>query len=128
MWSACACETNAVSRSSCGSNQRSNSGRKIPRSKVTFIISMYSFWKINLVYRLAYNGDFVAFKMGRRQGKRIGGSAYWRIAVWGSKTASRHGYNDQEVSTELMMLCKRPYADTPTRRHVSSEGGQLSRY
>ena len=23
-----------------------------------------------LVYRLAYNGDIVAFKMGRRQGKR----------------------------------------------------------
>ena len=31
------------------------------------------------LYRLAYNGDVVAFKMGRRQGKRVGGSAYRRI-------------------------------------------------
>ena len=36
-----------------------------------------------LVYRLAYNGDVVAFKMGRRLGKRVGGSAYWHIGVWG---------------------------------------------
>jgi hypothetical protein len=72
----------------------------------------------SVVYRLAYNGDIVAFKMGR-QGKRVGGSAYWRIGVWGSKTAFRHGYNDQEVSTELMMLCKRRHADTPIRRYVS---------
>src|ERR1700687_3065037 len=71
------------------------------------------------VYRLAYNGDVVAFKMGRRLGKRVGGSACWRIGVWGSKTAFRHGYNDQEVSTELMMLCKRRHADTPIRRYVS---------
>jgi hypothetical protein len=55
------------------------------------------------VCHLAYNGDVVAFKKGRRLGKRVGGSAYWRIGVWGSKTAFRHGYNDQEVSTELMM-------------------------
>src|SRR5580704_16902281 len=72
----------------------------------------------SVVYRLAYNGDVVAFKMGR-QGKRVGGSAYWRIGVWGSKTAFRHGYNDQEVSTELMMLCKRRHADTPIRLYVS---------
>src|SRR5271165_1608935 len=39
-------------------------------------------------------------------------SAYWRIGVWGSKTAFRHGYNDKEVSTELMMLCKRRHTDT----------------
>src|ERR1700687_1730244 len=71
------------------------------------------------VYRLAYNGDVVAFKMGRRLGKRVGGSAYWRIGVWGSKTAFRHGYNDQEVLTELMMLCKRRHADTPIRPYVS---------
>src|SRR5271169_33404 len=57
--------------------------------------------------------------MGRRLGKRVGGSAYWRIGVWRSKTAFRHGYNDQEVSTELMMLCKRRHADTPIRRYVS---------
>jgi hypothetical protein len=31
------------------------------------------------VYGLAYNGDVVAFKMGRRQGKRVGGSAYRRL-------------------------------------------------
>jgi len=42
-------------------------------------------------------------------------SAGWRIGVWGSKTAFGHRYNDQEVSTELMMLCKRRHADTPTR-------------
>jgi len=51
----------------------------------------------------------------RRLGKRIGGSAYWRIGVWGGKTASPHGYNDQEVLKELMMLCKRRHADTPIR-------------
>jgi hypothetical protein len=37
--------------------------------------------EVTLVYRLAYNGDVVAFKMGRRLGKRVGGSAYWRIGV-----------------------------------------------
>jgi hypothetical protein len=72
-----------------------------------------------LVYRLTYNGDVVAFKMGRPLGKRVGGSAYWRIGVWGGKTASRHGYNDQEVSKELMKLCKRRHADTPKHRYVS---------
>jgi hypothetical protein len=35
--------------------------------------------------RLAYNGDVVAFKMGRRPGKRVGGSAYRRIGVWASR-------------------------------------------
>ena len=30
------------------------------------------------------------------------GSAYWRIGVWGSKTAFRHGHIDQEVSMALM--------------------------
>jgi hypothetical protein len=54
-----------------------------------------------------------------RQGKRVGGSAYWRIGVWESKTAFRHGCNDQEVSTELMILCKRRHAHTPIRRYVS---------
>jgi hypothetical protein len=54
-----------------------------------------------------------------RQGKRVGGSAYWRIGVWESKTAFRHGCNDQEVSTELMILCKRRHAHTPIRRNVS---------
>ena len=53
------------------------------------------------------------------RGKRVGGSAYWRIGVWGSKTAFRHGYNGQEVSTKLMMLCKRRHTDTPIRRYVS---------
>jgi hypothetical protein len=48
-------------------------------------------------------------------GKRVGGSVYRRIGVWGSRTASRDGYNDQEVSTELMMLCKRRHTDTPIR-------------
>ena len=42
-----------------------------------------------LVYRLAYDGDLVAFKMGRRQGKRVGGSAYWRIGVSGDAFAQR---------------------------------------
>ena len=61
----------------------------------------------------------VAFKMGRLLGKRVGGSEYWRIGVWGSKTAFRHCYNDQEASTEPMTLCKRRHADPPTRRYVS---------
>jgi hypothetical protein len=63
---------------------------------------------------------FVAIKMGRRLGKRIGGSAYPRIGVWGSKTALtafRHAYRDQEVPTKLMTLCN---ADTPTRRHADT--------
>jgi hypothetical protein len=72
-----------------------------------------------LVYRLAYSGDVVAFKLGRRLGKRVAGSAYRRV---GSKTAFRHGCNDQEVSPELMMLCKRRHADTPIRRYVSPKG------
>jgi hypothetical protein len=67
------------------------------------------------VYRLAYIGDVVAFKMVRRLEKRVGGPAYWRIGVRGSKAAFRHRYNDHEVSTELMMLCKRRHADTPIR-------------
>src|SRR5271166_6477383 len=53
------------------------------------------------------------------QGKRIGVSVCRRIGVWGSKTAFRHGYSDQEVSAELMMLCKRRHTDTPIRRYVS---------
>jgi hypothetical protein len=57
-------------------------------------------------------------KMGRRLGKRVGGSAYWRIGVWGSKTTFRHGCNDQEVSTKLTTLCKRRHADSPIRRYV----------
>jgi len=48
-------------------------------------------------------------------GKRIGVSASRRIGVWGSKTAFRHGYNDREVSTNLMTLYKRRLADTPIR-------------
>ena len=32
-----------------------------------------------LVYRLAYNGDVVGFKMGGRQGKRVGVLAYRRL-------------------------------------------------
>ena len=47
--------------------------------------------------------------MGRRLGKRVGVLAYRRL---GRKTAFRHGYNDQEVSAELMMLCKRRHTDT----------------
>ena len=46
-------------------------------------------------------------------GERMGVSAYRRL---GKKTAFRHGYDDKEVSPELMMLCK---ADPPTRPYVS---------
>jgi len=42
-------------------------------------------------------------------GRRIG------VSASGSKAAFRHRYNDHEVSTELMMLCKRRHADTPIR-------------
>src|SRR5580704_16253417 len=38
--------------------------------------------------------------------RRVGVSACRRIG---------HRYNDQEVSTKLMMLCKRRHAETPTR-------------
>jgi hypothetical protein len=41
----------------------------------------------------------VAMKMGRRLGKRVGGSAYCRIGVSASgKTAFRDGYNDHSFS------------------------------
>jgi hypothetical protein len=39
------------------------------------------------------------------------------MVVWGSKTAFRHGYSDQEVSAELKMLCN---ADTPTPRYADT--------
>jgi hypothetical protein len=55
----------------------------------------------------------VAIKMGRRLGKRVGGSVYGRIGVWGTKTAFRHDYDDQEVSKKLTTLCKRRHADSP---------------
>jgi hypothetical protein len=51
--------------------------------------------------------------MGRRLGKRVGGSVYGRIGVWGTKTAFRHDYDDQEVSKKLTTLCKRRHADSP---------------
>src|SRR5580692_5986726 len=75
--------------------------------------------KDNLVSCPRNSRYIVAIKMCRRLGKRVGGSACWRIGVWGSKTAFRHGYNDQEVSAELMMLCKGRHADTPIRPYVS---------
>src|ERR1700675_4356378 len=49
-------------------------------------------------------------------GRRIGVSASVEVTAFG------HRYNDQEVSTELMMLCKRRHADTPIRRYVSQRG------
>src|SRR5580700_7546366 len=57
----------------------------------------------------------VAIKMGRRLGKRVGGSVYGRIGVWGTKTAFRHDYDDQEVSKKLTTLCKRRHANSPIR-------------
>jgi hypothetical protein len=57
--------------------------------------------------------------MKRHLRKRVGGSAYRRIGVWGSETAFRHAYSDQGVSTKLITLCKRRQADTPIRRYVS---------
>jgi hypothetical protein len=54
-------------------------------------------------------------KMGRRPRKRVGGSAYWRIGVWGSKTTFLHGCKDLAVSTKLTTLCKRRHADSPIR-------------
>ena len=42
-------------------------------------------------------------------GRRIG------VSASGSKTAFRHGSNDQEVSTKLTTLCKRRHADSPIR-------------
>jgi hypothetical protein len=53
-----------------------------------------------------------AFLRGGGLGKRLGVSAYRRL---GNKTAFLHGYNDQEVSTKLMTLCKRRPADSPIR-------------
>jgi hypothetical protein len=42
--------------------------------------------------------------------RRVGGR---RNGVWGIRLPFRHGYVDQEVSTKLMTLCKRPHADPP---------------
>src|SRR5580692_1867467 len=69
----------------------------------------------------------VAIKMGRRLGKRVGGSVYGRIGVWGTKTAFRHDYDDQEVSKKLTTLCKRRHADSPTRRYVPPSGAAAAR-
>jgi hypothetical protein len=52
-----------------------------------------------LVYRLAYNGDVVAFKMGRRLGKRVGVLAYGRLG---------------------RLLLTLGNADTPIRRHADT--------
>ena len=46
-------------------------------------------------------------------GKRVGVLAYQRLGKYDCFSTPA---NDQEVSTELMMLCKRRHADTPTRR------------
>jgi hypothetical protein len=60
------------------------------------------------VYRLAYNGDVVAFKMGRRLVKRVGGSAF----------AKHH-----QLRRDLLIVVAvsksgltSPDADTPIRR------------
>ena len=63
---------------------------------------------------------------GGRLEKRIGGSAYLRNGVWGSKTAFRPGYIDQEASTKLMTLCTRPPADPPILFPLRN--GALARY
>jgi hypothetical protein len=78
------------------------SGRRAVRGTVSFRFTGHPRPDVaGLVYRLAYNGDVVTFKTGRRLGKRVGGSAYRRNGGWGNKTAFRHGYIDQEVSTTL---------------------------
>ena len=48
-------------------------------------------------------------RLGKR-GRRVGVSASGEVRLF-----FRHGYNDQEVSTELMMLCKRRHTETPIR-------------
>jgi hypothetical protein len=60
----------------------------------------------------------VAMKMGRRGEacRRFGVLAFRRI---GTKTACRHSYNDQHVSTKLRTLFNRPHADSPIRPYVS---------
>ena len=50
--------------------------------------------------------------------RRIGVLRYRRIGVRRSKTAFRHGYSDQKVSTKLITLCKRRPADPPIRRYA----------
>jgi hypothetical protein len=72
-----------------------------------------------VVYRLAYNDDVVAFKMGRR-GKRIGGSAFGRMGVWAfAKSHRLRGYLLVNIPCRKAVLFPqtplRRYADTPTR-------------
>jgi hypothetical protein len=52
-------------------------------------------------------------RMAQRLRKRVGVLAYRRRVFF------RHDDNHQNVSTVLMMLCRRRYADTPRRRYVS---------
>ena len=66
------------------------------------------------MYRLAYNGDVVAFKMGRRLVKRVGGSAF----------AKHH-----QLRRDLLIVVAvsksgltSPDADTPIRRPASPAG------
>src|SRR5580704_13542612 len=48
--------------------------------------------------------------------RRIGVVAYRRLE---QQDCFSTCYNEQEVSTKLMTLCKRRHADTPIRRYVS---------
>ncbi len=54
---------------------------------------------------------FVAVKLGRRLG---GGSAYWPIGVWGSKTAFLYDHSDREAD-EVDDAFKQPHSDTAIR-------------
>ena len=67
-----------------------------------------------MVYRLAYNGDVVAFKMGRR-GKRIGGSAFGRMGVCKEPGASWIPPGQYSHVEKQSYFPRRRCADTPTR-------------
>jgi hypothetical protein len=63
---------------------------------------------------LAWRRKVVVLSLRERGSGSV--SANRRIGVSASeKTAFRHGYNDQKVSTKLMTLCKCRLAGTPTR-------------
>ena len=78
-----------------------------------------------LVHRLAYNGDVVAFKMGPRLGKRVGGSAYWRIGVWEVRLLF-DPYESRYGRFETTVYRKR-YFGQQQRYRCTLEGGLVNR-
>lgn len=70
--------------------------------------------RISLVHRLAYSGDVVAFKLGRRPGKRIGGSACGCVGVCKGSSASSKPLGQYSL-WKSSLSPRGHYADPPIR-------------